>query len=120
MSTTSLNISLPENMRAFIEDQVAKGGYTTASEYIRELVRAEQRRASNDWLDQILIEWAESRPPRERTQADWDKLRRAAEERIEQLLVEGIESGPPTRLPENWVEEKVAKLEAQARQKQES
>jgi antitoxin ParD1/3/4 len=118
MSTASLNISLPEPMRVFINEQVAKGGYSTASEYIRDLVRAEQRRASGDWLDRMLADWAESQPPRERTQADWEKLRRAAKERIDQLLIEGIESGPPRRLPENWVEEKIAKLEAQAHQQQ--
>jgi putative addiction module CopG family antidote len=41
---TSLNISLPETMRAWVEDKVAKGGYGTASELIRELIRDAQRR----------------------------------------------------------------------------
>jgi antitoxin ParD1/3/4 len=29
---TTLNISLPDSMRAFIEEQIAQGGYSTASE----------------------------------------------------------------------------------------
>jgi len=120
MSMSTLNISLPESMRAFIDEQVSTGGYSTASEYIRELVRAEQKRASGDWLDRILIQQVESGPPRKFTQAEWDKMRQATLERIEQLLVEGIESGPPVTLSENWVEEKVAKLEEQARQQQKS
>ena len=36
---TTLNISLPESMRDFISEQVARGGYSTASEYIRHLLR---------------------------------------------------------------------------------
>ena len=35
---TTLNISLPDAMRTFIEETVSKGGYSTASEYIRWLV----------------------------------------------------------------------------------
>ena len=40
----SMNISLPDSMRTYVEEQVANGGYSTASEYFRELVRNEQQR----------------------------------------------------------------------------
>jgi antitoxin ParD1/3/4 len=39
---TTMNISLPEGLRAFVEKQVRLGGYTSASEYLRELLRAAQ------------------------------------------------------------------------------
>ena len=43
---TSLNVSLPESMRAWVDTQVKVGGYGTASEFIRELLReAKQNRA---------------------------------------------------------------------------
>ena len=35
---TTLNISLPDSMRAFIDEQITQGGYSTASEYIRDLI----------------------------------------------------------------------------------
>ena len=38
----TMNISLPDQLRAFIDDQVAEHGYGTSSEYIRMLVRKEQ------------------------------------------------------------------------------
>ncbi len=41
---TSLNISLPESLKAFVEEKVRKGGYGTASEYVRELIRAARKR----------------------------------------------------------------------------
>ena len=40
MPTATMNISLPEALRDFVEEQVEERGYTSASEYMRELVRA--------------------------------------------------------------------------------
>ena len=40
---TTMNISLPDSMRVFIEQKVAQNGYSTASEYIRQLVRDAQK-----------------------------------------------------------------------------
>ena len=57
---STLNISLPESMRAYIEEKVAEGGYSTASEYIRELVRADQKRAAQDKLEALLLEGLDS------------------------------------------------------------
>jgi antitoxin ParD1/3/4 len=36
---TSMNISLPGPLKEWIEEQVASGGYSTASEYVREVLR---------------------------------------------------------------------------------
>ncbi len=46
----TLNISLPDEMRRFVDQQVSAGGYATASEYIRALVRKAQKEAGRDWL----------------------------------------------------------------------
>ena len=40
---TTLNISLPESMRKFVETQAAEGEFT-ASEYVRHLIRSDQER----------------------------------------------------------------------------
>ena len=40
----TMNISLPDSLRAFVDDQVSRGGYGTSSEYIRELIRKDQDR----------------------------------------------------------------------------
>ncbi len=78
---TSLNISLPESMRKFIEEQVEKGGYGTASEYVRGLVRAAQEKDELRRLEQLVLEGLESGPGREMTDADWERLRRVARDR---------------------------------------
>ncbi|HET7348133.1 MAG TPA: type II toxin-antitoxin system ParD family antitoxin [Acidobacteriaceae bacterium] len=41
---SSLNISLPEQLRTYLEMQVEKGAYGTPSEYVRELIRRDKER----------------------------------------------------------------------------
>ncbi|MDZ8104450.1 MAG: hypothetical protein RM338_02335 [Nostoc sp. DedQUE12a] len=41
---TNFQISLPESMKAFVEEQVAKGGYGSVSEYLQELIFQDQYR----------------------------------------------------------------------------
>jgi antitoxin ParD1/3/4 len=41
---TSLNISLPQVLKAYVEGQVASGDWGTPSEYVRELIRQDKER----------------------------------------------------------------------------
>ena len=41
---STMNVSLPETMKSFVDAQVAEGGYGTSSEYVRELIRKDQQR----------------------------------------------------------------------------
>ena len=72
---TTLNISLPDSMRAYIDQKVSEGGYSTASEYIRQLVREDQKEAAQERLELLLMEGIESGPSREMTDEDWEQLR---------------------------------------------
>ena len=40
----TMNISLPESMRCYVEEQIAQRRYGTTSEYVRELIRRDQDR----------------------------------------------------------------------------
>jgi len=51
---TSLNISLPEVLKAYVEGQVATGDWGTPSEYIRELIRQDKERRMTN-LEQELL-----------------------------------------------------------------
>ncbi len=51
---TSLNISLPEPLKQYVEGQVASGDWGTPSEYIRELIRQDKERRLHS-LEQDLI-----------------------------------------------------------------
>ena len=54
MSMTSLNISLPEALKEYVEGQVASGDWGTPSEYVRELIRQDKERRLGN-LEQDLI-----------------------------------------------------------------
>lgn len=41
----TMNISLPDQMKQWVEDQVATGRYGNSSDYVRDLVRRDQERA---------------------------------------------------------------------------
>jgi antitoxin ParD1/3/4 len=68
---TTLNISLPDSMRNFIEEQISQGTYSTASEYIRQLVREDQKRAQHEKLEALLLEGLDSGVPAEATEEWW-------------------------------------------------
>ncbi len=42
MAMTSLNISLPDPLKTYVEQQVASGDYGTPSEFIRNLIRKDK------------------------------------------------------------------------------
>jgi len=54
MAMTSLNISLPEALKQYVEGQVASGDWGTPSEYVRELIRQDKERRLHS-LEQDLI-----------------------------------------------------------------
>jgi antitoxin ParD1/3/4 len=56
---STMNISLPESLKCFIDDQVIERGYGTSSEYVRELVRRDQQRQQ---LRAMLLAGAASNP----------------------------------------------------------
>jgi antitoxin ParD1/3/4 len=51
---TSLNISLPEPLKQYVEGQVASGDWGTPSEYVRELIRRDKERRLHS-LEQDLL-----------------------------------------------------------------
>lgn len=50
-----MEISLPAAMQEFVDTQIAMGGYSSPSEYFRELVRAEQKRQAKEQMEQVLL-----------------------------------------------------------------
>jgi antitoxin ParD1/3/4 len=78
MANETMNIALPETMKAFVLEQVAAGGYSTASEYVRELIRADQRRKVQERVDAMLLAGLDSGKMLPVTPESWHSLRAAA------------------------------------------
>ncbi len=82
MSTSTLNISLPESMRHFVEKKIRSEGYGTISEYVRELIRADQK-AEESRFDSLIAQAYASGEPSPLTKDDIDEARRIVRARIE-------------------------------------
>jgi antitoxin ParD1/3/4 len=78
---TTMNITLPEPMRQFIEEQINSGSYGTASEYMRTLIREDQKRKAQERLETLLLEGLDSGDPIESTPEFWQELRGRIESR---------------------------------------
>lgn len=73
----SMNISLPHRLKAWIEGQVAEGRFSSASEYVRDLVRADEKAKAQAKLEGLLLEGLEGEAT-EWTEADSESLLRLA------------------------------------------
>lgn len=78
----TMNISLPDPMKQFVDEQVSTGQYSSVSEYIRELVRADQKRKAKEQLEETLLEALRSGDPEVVTPEYWQTLREEALERV--------------------------------------
>ena len=54
-----MNISLPDSLKSFVDEQVTQRGYGTSSEYVRELIRKD---ADVTRLRDMLLQGAASAP----------------------------------------------------------
>ncbi len=79
---TSLNVSLPKPLKTYVEAHVQRGGYSTPSEYVRALIRQEQRREEQARIEALLLEGVASGEPIEVNKAHWTKKRRFLADRI--------------------------------------
>ena len=72
---STMNISLPDTLKSFVDQQVASRGYGTSSEYVRELIRRERDRQR---LRGLLLDGADSAPTSTADGARFDRLRERA------------------------------------------
>ena len=54
---STMNVSLPDTLKAFVDDQVAQHDYGTSSAYIQELIRKDRDRKA---LRSLLLDGADS------------------------------------------------------------
>ena len=71
----TLNISLTDEMRTFVNERIASGRYGSASEYFRELLRHDQDRIRQEALEQALLKGLGSGDGRKMRKADFDRIR---------------------------------------------
>jgi antitoxin ParD1/3/4 len=67
-----MNISLPDTLKSFVDEQVSQGCYGTSSEYVRELIRKDQDRLQ---LRSLLLAGVASAPSAPADPAYFERLR---------------------------------------------
>ena len=79
---SQLNVTIPPALRAWVDQRVAEGRYTSASDLVRDLLRRDQEAAVND--------------------AEW----------VRAMVAEGLASGISSETPETVIENTIARRRA--------
>jgi antitoxin ParD1/3/4 len=77
-----MNISLPDGLKDYVKERVAEGSYSTPSDFVRHLIRADMERRGRQELERMLLDGLASGEPEEVTPDYLDALTREAEEII--------------------------------------
>lgn len=88
MTTVTMNISLTEDLKSFVDGRIKARGYSSTSEYMRDLVRRDEERAGEERFKALIQAGLDSGPdPR-----SWDELREQWTGRID--AARGAKSAP--------------------------
>ena len=79
----TMNISLPDQLKEFVDVQVGSGRYNSVSEYVRDLIRDDEKRKAQERLEALLMEGIQSGAPTDMTRQDWTDIRAAALKQFE-------------------------------------
>ena len=71
----NLNILLPEPLKEFVDGQIAAGRYRSASEYVGDLIREDEKRKASAMIESLLLEGVASEET-ELTREDWTDIRK--------------------------------------------
>ena len=82
MANTSMNVSLPEALKDYVQERVAEGTFSNPSDYVRALIREDMKRQAEEKLDALLMEGINSGPAEPMTAEDWADIRANLEEHI--------------------------------------
>ena len=85
----TIDISLPDSVKALLDQQLATGRYDSASEYIENLILDDETRRSDEAeLEDLLLEGLRSGSATDLTGQDWQDIRREGLARLEARKVQ--------------------------------
>jgi antitoxin ParD1/3/4 len=79
----TMNYTVPESLKEFVLERVSERGFDSVSEYIGELIRADQKQKAWSVLEVEVLKGIESGPPEPWTEDDWASLRARVRNRKE-------------------------------------
>jgi len=75
MESDTMNVALPRNLKEYVQDQVARGGYSSVSEYLRELIRADQKAKAKEALESEILKGLNSGKATPFTANEWREIK---------------------------------------------
>jgi putative addiction module antidote protein, CC2985 family len=77
----TMNIALPDALKDYVQQQVQEQGYSSASEYVRELIRAAQKEEVRRKLEAEILLGLQSGAGEPLTSEDWRMIRQEVQKR---------------------------------------
>lgn len=77
----TMNISLADPLKEFVDEEVREGGYSSTSDYMRDLIRQRQRQKSAEFLRRLIAEGLASGPGEPIEPGYFDRMRERARKR---------------------------------------
>jgi putative addiction module CopG family antidote len=71
----AINITVPEALQEFVQARIVNSGYGSASEYVGELIRTDQKQHALEVLGSEILKGASSGPSVPVTNEDWREIR---------------------------------------------
>jgi len=78
----TMNVSLTDPLKQFVDEEVREGGFSSTSDYVRDLIRQRQRRKAEDALRARLLEGLNSGAATPMEPDFFDKMRERAHARV--------------------------------------
>ncbi len=78
MTTVTMNISLTDDLKAFVDNRVKTRGYSSSSEYVRDLLRRDEERAKEERFKALIQAGLDSGPGK-----PWEEHKAALRARID-------------------------------------
>jgi antitoxin ParD1/3/4 len=82
MATTTLHISLPEELKRYVQERVTADGYSNPSDFVRALIREDRRRRAQEHVEGLLIAGLDSGEARPLDDSEWSSIRQEVETEI--------------------------------------
>lgn len=79
-----MNVSLPDPLKQFVDEEVREGGFASTSDYMRDLIRQRQRAKATETLRQLIAEGLASGPATSLEPEFFEQMRERARNRAGQ------------------------------------
>ncbi len=76
----TMNMSLPDQLKQFVDEEVREGGYASTSDYMRDLIRQRQRAKAEELLRRLIAEGLASGPAEPVTKQTFEQMRKELRE----------------------------------------